>query len=122
MPGSVPRSSASCIASTAAGEGACARSSAARIAATLPTTASALRVDGEPSSATAIARAPEVSCSMREDDADSVRSSTAANGATSEPIRVSNRAISAAASSAARSTAAPTCGVRPAIVGTTAAR
>ncbi len=78
-------------------------------------------MDGDPISATAIARAPEVSCSIREDDADSVRSRTAAKGATSAPIRVSKRATSAA-SSAARSTRGPTTGTRSAIDGTTAAR
>ncbi|WP_375492630.1 hypothetical protein [uncultured Jatrophihabitans sp.] len=81
-----------------------ASSSAALIAATLPTISLALRFSVLPSSASAMAFAPDVRFSIIDDDADSDRSSTEANGATSAPNSASKRAISTEASSASVTT------------------
>ena len=72
--------------------------------------------------ASAIAFAPDVRFSIRDEDADSDRSSTEADGATSEPSSPSNRAISAEASSASAATGADRFRSASAIAGTTADR
>ena len=92
------------------------------MAATLPRISVALRLSLLPSSASAMDFAPEVGFSILNDDADSERSRTAANGATSAPNSASNLAISTAASSARVATAADSRRVRRAISGTTAGR
>src|SRR6478672_6449976 len=92
------------------------------MAATLPTISVALGLSLLPSSASAIDFAPDVRFSILDDDADSERSNTDANGATSAPNSASNRAISTAASSARVETSAGSARVWSAISGTTAAR
>ena len=68
------------------------------MARTLLTMSEALRFEGSPSSARAIERAEAVRFSIFEEAADSERRRIEANGAISDPISVSKRAISAVAS------------------------
>lgn len=115
-------SRATCMARTASSSRRSARKSAATMAATLPTISVALRLSLLPSSASAIDFAPDVRFSIFEDDADSERSNTEANGATSAPNSASNRAISTDASSASVATSAGSASAWSAISGTRAAR
>ena len=124
-------SSALCIASRGSAVNKAARARAACIDRTFPSTSSAFRVAPPPSSATAIALAPEVSPSICDDDADSLRSSRNGSGpgpppsssapASAVACSASKRETSAAASSASADAAADTRGEALAMEGTTEA-
>ena len=74
-----------------------------------------------PSSASAIARAPLVRCSISEDDADSVRRRMEATGRPPGPVSASNRVSNCVASSAAAASSPDMSTTSFAICGTMAA-